>query len=396
MTATHADAPLPLDEAALRHRVEAERLRQFMQRGRLTAASGALPSAYTALLMAGEVPHTWLLGWWLALLLFDSGSLLHTSWFLRHPDALPAGTWLRRQVLLQSLAGLVWGAVVPLAGQAATPQTEADVGMVLMTVNSVALIGLLHYRRAVVGWTLGVWALPILYYLVAPSLRHLQLGLGIGVLVVSLNFYLWRASAQVVDGLERRFRADALAEALQGALERIRVLATRDELTGLANRRHGMDSLRSAWPTGAARRADGQPRPLSLLLIDIDHFKRVNDELGHPAGDEVLRQVSQRLQSTLRGSDLLARIGGEEFMAVLPDTSLDEAALLAERLRAAVSASAIGLAASQRVVTVSIGVAQRQADDSAESLLAQADAALYQAKRGGRDRVQVAFSASVD
>ena len=180
----------------------------------------------------------------------------------------------------------------------------------------------------------------------------------------------------------------------------------RDSLTRLLNRKSfdetfiraalNLDPVMRPPVLGEERRHLHPEGRHWLGLIDIDHFKRVNDELGHPAGDEVLRQVSQRLQSTLRGSDLLARIGGEEFMAVLPDTSLDEAALLAERLRAAVSASAIGLAASQRVVTVSIGVAQRQADDSAESLLAQADAALYQAKRGGRDRVQVAFSASVD
>lgn len=383
-----------IDENRLRERVQAERMHQFMVRERLTAASGALPSAYVASLTWGVVEWRLIAAWWLALLLVDLATVAHTSRYLRQPrDARARGAWLWRQLGLQTLAGLVWGCVVPLVGQAGHQTVESDVGLVLMTVNAVAVIGLLPFRRAVLAWTAGVWTVPMLYFLLSPSTRHLQLGLGIAVLVVSLNFYLWRASAQLVDGLEKRFRADALAEALHSAVERIRELATRDELTGVFNRRHGMAMLRDGAAAGAGRRQGEAAAPLALLLIDIDWFKRINDGHGHPVGDAVLREVCQRLQLALRAGDVLARIGGEEFMVVLPRTLPAAAAALAERLRAAIAAAPVAVQALRLPVSVSVGLAARGSGEPLEQLLNRADAALYLAKHRGRDQVAWAEAA---
>ena len=120
-----------------------------------------------------------------------------------------------------------------------------------------------------------------------------------------------------------------------------------------------------------------------MLLIDIDHFKRINDTLGHAAGDSVLMHLSSLLQRHVRAEDIVGRMGGEEFLLVLPDTLSAQALSLAERLRALVRAEALG-------TTISIGIAMARTDDEqAENVIARADAALYRAKEGGRNRIEL-------
>lgn len=168
------------------------------------------------------------------------------------------------------------------------------------------------------------------------------------------------------------------------ALER---LACMDGLTGLSNRRH-MDSIAAQeW-----RRAQRDGRPLSFVLLDVDHFKRFNDRYGHPDGDQCLRRVGERLRAVARRpGDLTARYGGEEFALVLPSTSLAGATMLANEVRLAVRALAIPHADSAHgIVTVSVGVATivPSADQEVGTVIAAADAALYRAKAAGRDRVE--------
>jgi two-component system cell cycle response regulator len=159
--------------------------------------------------------------------------------------------------------------------------------------------------------------------------------------------------------------------------------ATTDSLTGLANR-----SAFEGWlhlEIEGARRAG---RPISLLLVDADHFKRVNDVHGHPAGDRVLRALAVRLKAALRGVDLVARVGGEEFGVLLPGMALPASTELAERLCGQVRAAPITLPDGSVRVTVSVGVATLVEDDDALSFVSRADVRLYEAKRDGRDRVR--------
>jgi diguanylate cyclase (GGDEF)-like protein len=152
-----------------------------------------------------------------------------------------------------------------------------------------------------------------------------------------------------------------------------------DGLTQLLNRRALEARLREAWLHHRRRQA-----PLALLMIDVDHFKRINDSLGHAAGDSVLQTLAQLLRSSLRGGDLVGRIGGEEFLLVLPETDDQAALALAERLRERARAEQIGC-------TLSVGVSVVQPEDAGfEQALLRADAALYRAKAGGRDRVELA------
>jgi diguanylate cyclase (GGDEF)-like protein len=178
-------------------------------------------------------------------------------------------------------------------------------------------------------------------------------------------------------------RAHRRTLALTAALQR---RATTDALTGLANRRH----LTAAIDT-EVRRARRTGRALSLAILDIDHFKRINDTHGHPGGDAVLREIARVLRETTRAGDILGRIGGEEFAVLMPETDTAQAERACERLRAAVAGRTVALGGTVATrVTVSTGVALLSAGEAADHLMCRADKALYEAKAGGRNQVRLA------
>jgi len=173
--------------------------------------------------------------------------------------------------------------------------------------------------------------------------------------------------------------------ALERDLSEARREATTDMLTGLPNRRAFDDQLRQAISRAAA---NGDT--LALLIADIDRFKLINDSWGHPVGDAVLRRVAQTLQACLPGAALPARLGGEEFAALLPRTSLDSAQQVAERIRQAVGEKSFSVRATGKElgsVTISIGVAAYRPGEPPPCLIERADIALYRAKQAGRNRV---------
>ncbi|HEV7343463.1 MAG TPA: diguanylate cyclase [Sphingopyxis sp.] len=173
-----------------------------------------------------------------------------------------------------------------------------------------------------------------------------------------------------------------ILESARSAAERI---ANTDMLTGLPNRRHTL-----AFLDQALRRAVQDGAPLAVAIFDIDHFKAINDQHGHAAGDEVIRRVGQRAKASLRDDDMVGRYGGEEFVCILQGRSALSAELVAERVRKAVHADAEGVAAGLPAVTVSIGLAIFAGEASIEDLLQRADKALYTAKREGRNRLRMA------
>lgn len=158
-------------------------------------------------------------------------------------------------------------------------------------------------------------------------------------------------------------------------------LAITDGLTGLYNRQHLAERLREE-----VDRAHRYTQPLTLLLVDLDHFKRVNDQHGHPVGDQVLEEVAARILAATRDSDLVARYGGEEFVALLPNTGRDGGQRAATRLLEAMREAPVATAAGALPITFSVGGALLNTREEPRDLLARADAALYQAKSQGRDR----------
>lgn len=218
----------------------------------------------------------------------------------------------------------------------------------------------------------------------ARILRGLEIGAhDFLVRPIDRNELLARVRTQV----RRKRFTDRLRESVQSSME----MAVMDQLTGLYNRRF-LDSRLSAMFTESVLRA----RALSVLMLDVDRFKTINDSWGHGAGDDVLREFADRVRACTRGIDVVARMGGEEVAVLLPDTTLEAAYAVAERIRKRVEAEPFPIQSHSRgiPVTVSIGVASRRGGDaSAETIVKRADDALYRAKEAGRNRVIAANAA---
>lgn len=187
-------------------------------------------------------------------------------------------------------------------------------------------------------------------------------------------------AARVKTQIRRKRFTDYLRRDLQMTID----MAVTDGLTGLHNRRY----MESQLPT-LIEQADARGRPLSIQILDIDHFKRINDTHGHDAGDDVLREFAERVRANVRGIDLVCRLGGEEFVVVMPDTDPALARLVGERVRQRIAMEpfAIGGGNEALDVTVSIGIATRLPGAGGDDVLKRADLALYAAKHGGRNRV---------
>jgi diguanylate cyclase (GGDEF)-like protein len=170
---------------------------------------------------------------------------------------------------------------------------------------------------------------------------------------------------------------------LRALNERLEHLAITDPLTGLLNRRALFEAMRREMA-----REQRHSRALSLIVIDVDHFKRVNDRYGHAAGDAVLQRLAATASRTVRESDVVARYGGEEFVVLAPDTDEAQAVALAERIRSALASASVDVGGDTIRFTASFGVAtMRDADREPQQVLQRADRALYAAKAAGRDRV---------
>ncbi|MFN0025132.1 MAG: PleD family two-component system response regulator [Parvularculaceae bacterium] len=225
---------------------------------------------------------------------------------------------------------------------------------------------------------------PLLAIVRQGDTRKLVRALDIGV-----NDYLSRPvdrnelTARVITQIRRKRYIDRLRSTFEASLE----MAVTDQLTGLYNRRYLASHLSAMFD-----RAFWTGRPLALMILDIDHFKRINDTLGHDTGDKVIQEISERIKSSVRGIDLACRYGGEEFLVAMPDTDMTFAMIVAERLRNEIAAhkATVNTGRDEVSVTVSIGIATTEdgpKDDSAQKLIKRADEALYAAKAGGRNRV---------
>jgi len=220
---------------------------------------------------------------------------------------------------------------------------------------------------------------PILLLVGPDDQKQLVKGLEIGVTdyvvrPIDRNEFIARLRAQV----RRKRYQDRLRLHYQQSIE----MAVTDSLTGLYNRRYMASHLATLLDQSAAQ------RETSVLILDLDHFKQVNDTHGHQAGDDVLREIGNRIVRNIRGIDMACRYGGEEFVVLMPDTELESAEVVAGRLLQAIGGKPIATGpAGDLTVTCSIGCTASRAGDTAETLLKRADEALYEAKNGGRNRI---------
>ena len=189
-------------------------------------------------------------------------------------------------------------------------------------------------------------------------------------------------------GEMRRHLSNQKAE-LAAALERIQALATRDVLTGLLNRRAMLEQLDQQ-----SNEQERRGTPMCLALFDLDHFKRINDELGHAMGDRVLKTFASVAQEEVRGGDVLARWGGEEFLLMMPDTPIDQALHCVQRIHRAVLTTDFTDVPDDFRVTFSAGLAVCRTTDDVEAAIDRADRAMYKAKTAGRNRTELADDAA--
>lgn len=224
---------------------------------------------------------------------------------------------------------------------------------------------------------------PILILAEEQDVDRVAKGLDLGIndyllKPIDRNEFLARARTQI--------KRQRYQERLRENYERSLVLALTDPLTGTYNRRYLTAHLGSM-----IQRHARNSKPLALMMFDIDFFKKVNDTYGHGAGDEVLVELAMRVNLNVRAVDLVARVGGEEFVAVMPDTEMDIAKIVCERIRKTVADTPFEMSSvkTSQTVTISIGLASAEEGDTGDTLMRRADKALYEAKAAGRNRVVV-------
>ncbi|WP_157725012.1 GGDEF domain-containing protein [Vogesella sp. LIG4] len=392
---------VPDTRSSLQQEVQAVCIKLVARRGLVAGLSA--PSAavllYFVLDEEGMLPTVPFWSWFACLCLALFIQLLVDAWVLVHkPDARMLQRWPRINAATLVLVGLAWGSAgwwlqspsplftmmlyLVLAGVGALVMIVQSAFMLSVVAVELALLlpGMLHGVLGVGRMAQYVGVASFLYFcllclygwVVHRQLRH---GVRASVQASLLNEDLMAANVRAASALEALKREH---KQLQQALQTIERMAHVDELTQLPNRRAAMAELKRLVEADATA---------ALVLLDVDHFKQVNDNHGHHAGDAVLRGVAERMLACLRQDDLLARFGGEEFVLILPDTELADAHTLAQRLCDTLAAQALPVEGARLPVTASFGVTPHHPGEALHGWLARADEAMYQAKHAGRNRV---------
>jgi diguanylate cyclase (GGDEF)-like protein len=257
-------------------------------------------------------------------------------------------------------------------------------GVTLPILSVILMFGMfgLSMRQVV---AVAVYGLVLFGLAARYALQHLEVGEPAGLLLAyvvmvfvvlsATTFLTWR-----LQQMSAYMRAQKNKLAL--ALDKIQQIATRDELTGSFNRRYMLEKIRDE-----TQRADRSSLPLLFAILDIDHFKRINDGYGHHTGDHALQLFTEVVQNNIRSNDTLARWGGEEFVVLLTETELAVGLVCLERIRAKLAETELVVGSAALKLTVSIGVTQYHSGEGSEKTMARADAALYDAKTQGRNQI---------
>lgn len=349
-----------------------------------TLVSAAHIPVFSALSFETDIEQQWRLG----IVVYHSFMFLICAAFcvLTRPSRQLSITMRRRITRVLHGAVLLAGVVVTSIDQLVTPAvtpflvacTVAGALFIVNPLTAVLIYSLLFCLYALV--------LPLTQTNEAILISNLLNGLTSCGIAIGLSWVLWQ---QNIRTLQQRDLIHQQKLELELSNRQLEQLATRDDLTGLANRR-----MLQMVATEEQTLMNRQKIPACLLLLDLDLFKSINDELGHPAGDELLRQLAELLTQTVRASDRVARWGGEEFAILLRNTDADQGMQVAENIRAFIEQHRFELVNQNGVthevaLTASIGVARLDAgaDDMLDHAYREADLALYAAKAGGRNRV---------
>lgn len=343
---------------------------------------------------------------WLGIFFVVNLSILYTSLQLnRDIPAYRINFFKKRQHFLHVMAGLSWGSAFIFLLDSTSPQTnDFRVACVIGIVMAFSASTKSASMRGMAGFIVSVSLLAAWHFLAHFDLFGWWFFGLIGLAIVSL-FFGWMTHQYILGRIENKVRSEVYLEELKALNDKIQqanqdfikrnlelqdmqkqlqVLATRDALTGLYNRRYILERIEEKLPEVKRHRLD-----CCFVMMDIDHFKQVNDHFGHSVGDDVLRAVAKILLKELRQEDILARYGGEEFLIFLPMTDITSAQLLVERLRYALSAYDFQANHENFSMTASFGITHHNVQHSIDKTIDIADKALYQAKRAGRNCVVV-------
>ena len=298
----------------------------------------------------------------------------------------------RRAVIFSLAVGILWAIAAFILFPAGGPEERA--ALVILLAGLCA--GSVSFFSSSPGASMAFYV-PFMLTLLGQALTFMTprapvLPAAIAMFLASALLFTQTSWGQFVDHVRVLVERDRLLQEAQRSgvqlelmLSRMSDLAMVDELTGLKNRRSFFDDIESVI-AGSRRRG----KPVAIALLDLDHFKDVNDTHGHSIGDEVLREVARRIEDTLRQEQIVGRIGGEEFVVLLPDTSPQQALIAVERVRKAIGDTPVAVSESgQVVVTVSGGIAPLMDGMTVAIAMQQADKAMYRAKALGRNRVEV-------
>ncbi len=398
---------LTLDEAAIARRVEAAQARVFVDRmyaSALVSPLGILLVAWLILRVSGGTSAaTWTVLITLAELLIIGLRSRHRLALAREQDGR---VWVQALMAVAGLLGLIWGASVWfLWARAQFLVYIADLCL-LVGVSGITMVVLSPLRWA--GWlfSAGLLLPGLLHIVVTSNPIGVEIGVGWLVMVAVQAHYARELRRELVQQLDAPERNGALAgllsqagdnlqaanaqlaiknTELERAMDKLNRLVTVDQLTGAYTRRYVFEQME--------RKASAKARhgtPLSVIMLDLDHFKAVNDRYGHPVGDRALQAVALAVTGQLRDGDILARVGGEEFLVLLPMTGQAAAMQLAERLRQTLAATTITEGTDRIALPASFGVAELQDGEELSAWYQRLDATLYKAKSQGRNALVAA------
>jgi diguanylate cyclase (GGDEF)-like protein len=399
---------LELDESLIDDKVRSELARVFIER--------IVDSAYVAPL--GILLLAWLIsmvsGWttallWASVMVVIELLIIVLGHYFNQTLAAErdAGLWVRAQLVTSGLLGLAWGSAVWLVWVPGDMPIYLASLCVLVGVSGVCMVTMAPVRMATLMFSLGMLLPPLVQLQWIDNPMALQIALG---WLVMTAVQAWTAKdlhQELTRELDSSLRNKALLQLLSStsgelyrvntqaeeknvelgiALTQLKELVTHDQLTGAFSRRYIFEQLERH--TSMHQRHE---TPVSVIMFDLDHFKSINDHHGHPVGDRALQEVVRAVNAQLRDGDMLARVGGEEFLVLLPVTDLTAARLLGERLRQVLASTSITLDdGSTLVLPASFGVAELHAAEGYAEWLRRADSALYQAKAQGRNALVAA------
>ena len=314
-------------------------------------------------------------------------------------DGRSVAPWLNAQQACCGALGLLWGAATWFVWAPGKFFFYITTLCVLVGVGFSCMVVMAPMRRAIVALVVGLALIPLLQLLSIDNPVGREIGVGWVIMIFVQLWYAQELRREAIRQIDSSVRNVVLVARLTQvsqeltqtnsdlnlAMEQLNHLVTFDQLTGTFSRRHVMEALDREVAMHSRHKT-----PVSLIMLDLDHFKQINDRYGHSAGDHALREAAACAKAQLREGDILGRVGGEEFLVLLPMTNRDAATILAQRMCSALADASFTQGPHTIRIPASFGVAELLPKEDASSWLRRADEALYRAKAAGRGCVVVA------